>query len=250
MSMLDGDACRVVTLAERPDLRSRWRELDGCWPTFLHHAPNGLFFGPSGYEDYSLVAVTQQDEIVARAASVPFRLGSAAPPPEDGLDEAVRWAAAGRLAGWTPDAVASVEVAVREDARGQGLGARMLSALRGNARRHGFDTLLAPVRPVGKPVEPQVTLADYVARRRADGLPEDPWLRTHVRLGGEVVRLAPYSTVVPGTLAQWGEWTQLAFDRAGPVVVPGALVPVLVDLHHDYAVYVEPNVWVRHDLAT
>ena len=40
----------------------------------------------------------------------------------------------------------------------------------------------------------------------------------------------------------------LAFDRDGDVVVPGALVPVHCDTAHDHAVYVEPNVWVRHDL--
>lgn len=30
--------------------------------------------------------------------------------------------------------------------------------------------------------------------------------------------------------------------------MPGALVPVRVSVEHDHAVYVEPNVWVRHSL--
>ena len=33
---------------------------------------------------------------------------------------------------------------------------------------------------------------------------------------------------------------------SGPVVVPGALVPVHVSPEQDHAVYVEPNVWVHH----
>jgi hypothetical protein len=49
-----------------------------------------------------------------------------------------------------------------------------------------------------------------------------------------------------GTLAQWREWTGLPFDRDGQVTMPGALTPVHVSLAHDHAVYVEPNVWVRH----
>ena len=32
----------------------------------------------------------------------------------------------------------------------------------------------------------------------------------------------------------------------GPVVVPGALAPVMCDAEHGTATYVEPNVWVRH----
>lgn len=244
---------RVFTLAERPELATRWRELDEAWPAFIHFDPNGLFYRLPGHEPDTLVAVDERDEVVARAAGVRFRLprtadGAPVEPPDDGLAEVVRWAAHDRVSGREPDVVATVEVTVHRRARGQGVGTRMLAALRDHARRRGFDAMLAPVRPVGKADEPHAPLAEYVARRREDGLPADPWLRTHVRLGGAVVRPAPYSTVVPGTLAQWRDLTGLPFDRSGPVVVPGALVPVLADLTHDYAVYVEPNVWVRHDL--
>jgi hypothetical protein len=57
-------------------------------------------------------------------------------------------------------------------------------------------------------------MAEYLRELRADGLPVDPWLRVHV--------------------------------KAGSTTVPGALLPVHCDLTHDHAVYVEPNVWVRH----
>lgn len=33
---------------------------------------------------------------------------------------------------------------------------------------------------------------------------------------------------------------------AGPVRIEGALAPVMCDAEHGTAVYVEPNVWVRH----
>jgi hypothetical protein len=53
---------------------------------------------------------------------------------------------------------------------------------------------------------------------------------------------------IPGTLAEWRSWTNLPFDVTGPVHVPHALAPVHVDVDQDNAVYVEPNVWVRHAL--
>ncbi|HCU52451.1 MAG TPA: N-acetyltransferase, partial [Micromonosporaceae bacterium] len=37
---------------------------------------------------------------------------------------------------------------------------------------------------------------------------------------------------------------------SGKVYVPKALTPVLVDVDHDYAVYVEPNVWIRHKIVS
>lgn len=83
---------------------------------------------------------------------------------------------------------------------------------------------------------------------REDGLPADPWLRVHARLGGRIIGVAPLSMVIPGTLAQWREWTGLPFEVDGLVEVEGGLAPVHVDVANDHGVYIEPNVWVHHDL--
>jgi hypothetical protein len=89
-------------------------------------------------------------------------------------------------------------------------------------------------------------MREYLDLRRADNLPMDAWLRTHVRIGGEIVKIAPYSMTIVGTIAEWSQWTGATFERSGEAEVEGALVPVLVSLEQDYGVYVEPNVWVRH----
>ena len=51
-------------------------------------------------------------------------------------------------------------------------------------------------------------------------------------------------------MAQWRLWTGLPLTESGTVVVAGALTPLHVAVEHDHAVYVEPNVWVHHHLAT
>jgi hypothetical protein len=55
--------------------------------------------------------------------------------------------------------------------------------------------------------------------------------------------------VIAGTLAEWNAWTGLPFGQSGPAVVPGALSAIHVSLEQDHAVYVEPNLWVRHPLG-
>jgi hypothetical protein len=52
--------------------------------------------------------------------------------------------------------------------------------------------------------------------------------------------------VIPGTPANWREWTGQPFDATGPVRVPQALTPVHCDVEAGHVVYVEPNVWVHH----
>jgi hypothetical protein len=91
-------------------------------------------------------------------------------------------------------------------------------------------------------------MCEHIDVTRADGLPTDAWLRTHVRIGGKIVKIAPYSMTIIGTIAEWSRWTGTAFESSGEAEVEGALVPVLVSLEQNYGVYVEPNVWVRHPL--
>jgi hypothetical protein len=49
---------------------------------------------------------------------------------------------------------------------------------------------------------------------------------------------------IVGSLAEWRAWTGLPFSTSGTVHVEGALKPVHVSVENDYAVCVEPNVWI------
>jgi len=126
----------------------------------------------------------------------------------------------------------------------------MLDAMKQNAWIMGFHDLYAPARPTQKAHLPFLSMSEYAAMRRSsDGLPQDPWLRTHFfQIGGTVVKIAPYAMTIVGTIAEWSAWTGLIFEISGAVAVAGALSPVHVSLEQNHAVYVEPNIWVHHRL--
>jgi hypothetical protein len=97
-----------------------------------------------------------------------------------------------------------------------------------------------------------------------NALPFDPWLRKHVRLGGKIAKIAPRSMVVKGTLEDWKDWTGIDFTLFSKdanyitqarlkrgrleIHVPGGLVGVKVYPRKERAVYMEPNIWVYHEL--
>ena len=85
--------------------------------------------------------------------------------------------------------------------------------------------------------------------RDPDGTHLDPWMRTHKRLGAAVVKVAPESVVVTGTVAEWEKWAEMAFPESGSYVVSGALVPIEIARERDEGIYVEPNVWMVHSPA-
>ena len=103
---------------------------------------------------------------------------------------------------------------------------RSCGGWRASRRRTGSTALIAPVRPTWKERYPLTPIERYVLWRREDGLPYDPWLRTHERLGAEVLDVAPRSMTITGSRDEWEEWTGLQFPEDGDYVVPGALVPV------------------------
>lgn len=241
-----------TTAAERPDLVEAMWSMPSTWPDFMLEDPIANHFYPrlvSVFPEYQVIALDEIGTVIGRINSVPFRwAGSDDELPERGWDAIIESAFSSHDQHERPTAVSLLEARLAPDHQGAGLSVKLLQAARDNVQSRGIGDLFGPVRPSGKSQEPRVPLADYVARRRDDGLPQDPWLRVHVRAGARIVKICPTSITVVGTLAQWRTWTGLPLEHSGLVDVPGALTPLHVSVEHDHAVYVEPNVWLHHHL--
>jgi hypothetical protein len=166
----------------------------------------------------------------------------------DGWDDQVLRSVADRSAGRAPDTLGALLIYVPRDQRGAGLAGALLGGFRASARAAGFRALIACVRPTEKERYPLAPIERYAAWTRPDGLPFDPWVRLHIRLGGRIVRAAPESMTVRGSVADWESWTGLQFPESGAYAVKGATQPVRIDLERDEGVYHDQNIWVVHDL--
>ncbi len=91
---------------------------------------------------------------------------------------------------------------------------------------------------------PLTDIATYQTWTREDGLPLDPWLRTHVRLGAKILAPAPASQTITGTVAEWEKWTGMPFPSPGTYTIPAG--PSTLTITDNIGTYTEPNIWVRH----
>jgi GNAT superfamily N-acetyltransferase len=231
----------VVTHAEHPELRGT---LPRIWPEFMRHDPVVETFWPRLYDvypDFQLWLVdTDAKETIGYACTLPVRWDGVPQP------RGIGWAMSNGAAG-EPTTLCAIVAGVVPAHRGQGLGSVVLGRMVGIAGAHGFDSVIAPVRPTRKENYPLIPIERYVMWRREDGYMYDPWLRTHERLGAELLEPAPRSLTISGSREEWEAWTDLQFPEDGDYIVPGALVPV--HFEDGRGTYAEPNVWMRHPVT-
>jgi GNAT superfamily N-acetyltransferase len=201
------------------------------------------------YADFHFYAWDdEREEVIGVGNAIPAAWdGAIASLPDGGIDAVVEARFAEGAP--TPTVLCALQILIAPEYRGRGLSRRMIERMAEIGRDHGLDTLVAPVRPTLKHRYPLTRIDRYLSWRRPDGTHFDPWLRTHERLGAGIVKVAPESVTVAGTVAEWEEWTEMALPESGAYVVSGALVPVEIDRERDEGVYAEPNVWMVHSKA-
>jgi GNAT superfamily N-acetyltransferase len=237
----------VAPYTERPDLAERTDEIGDVWPEFVHHARLNRHWHRlrEDYLDFQLVLYDEDtDALVGRGHSIPFPWdGSWADLPDgvEGVFDRVF-----EEGGGAPTTLSAVAAVVDPRHQGRGLSGLVIEGMRAAAARAGLEALVAPVRPTLKARYPLAPMERYLTWRRSDGELFDPWLRVHERLGAEILGVCLGSLLVTGTVAEWEEWTGMAFPDTGSYVVEDALVPVEIDRDADVGRYVEPNVWMRH----
>ena len=244
---------RAFTLGDRPDLAAGVHRLvASLWPPemeYIHHDPVcGRLWGTlyREFADFQPVLCDGRGAVVAAGFTIPLRWSGRLRDLPSGVDGALERGTRGRARHRPPTTLSALLAAVAPDRQRRGLSARVIRAMRSIAAHHGLRELIAPVRPTLKHRYPLASMRRYVRWTRADGAPFDPWLRLHWRLGARVLRVAPRSMVITGTVAEWEAWTTMRFPQSGRYTVPGALAPITIDRRRNVGRYVEPNVWMRH----
>jgi GNAT superfamily N-acetyltransferase len=244
-------AFTVVTAAERPELIEAMIDLGASpWPEFLNHDAVCNAHWRFLYElaaDYQFGLLDDRGELAAMGNCIPIRWdGNPGTLPDRGIDAVLEDGVECLREGESATAASALMIVVRPERLGSGISAKAIKAMAEVVARQGLPDLVAPVRPTWKDRYPLTAIDRYIEWRRDDGARFDPWIRAHERAGGEVIGPASAAMRVTASVAEWEEWTGMAFPQTGAYVVPGALVPVEIDRERDEGDYVEPACWVRH----
>lgn len=195
---------------------------------------------------YNILLMDNDDHLVAGGWAVPIAWAGEVTDLPSGYSDTLRRAVDGRDRQVSPNTLVICAGIVHPDRARQGVAIQLLQALRDLVPSSRLGYVLAPVRPTTKHRYPLIPIDTFARWSRSDGLPQDPWLRTHVRAGGQIIGVAPHSQTMVGTVEQWETWTDLSFPSTGHYVISQGLSTLYVDRENNVGTYTEPNVWLRH----
>ena len=245
---------RVITCWDDHDLLLReQKRIGGEWPEFMLHDPVAQKLAECYQKlpDFQFVLIDQHaDKVVSIANSIPLSWDDKLENlPDTGWDWALAKGIEDADAARKPNLLCALQIVVFDGNRGKGISAEAVRAMKAIGQSHGLRGLIAPVRPNRKCEFQDTSIDEYITWTNDDGLPFDPWLRVHIKEGARIIKPCHTAMRIPGSVADWEKWTGMRFKSSGDYPVPGALVPVRIDLEKNEGVYVEPNVWVWHDLS-
>jgi len=249
------DSFRIITPHDLEDYHDQVGDItEASWPEFMLHDPianenwHELF---DRFEEYQFAMLdTETNRMAAFGNSLPFYWDNALSElPEGGWDWVFLQAIENDKNGVTPNIQSAIQIAIHPDYQSQGLSTRMVKAMRATGESKGFKNLVAPVRPNQKSKYPLTSIDDYITWKTDEGFPFDAWLRVHARAGARIIKPCHEAMTIRGTRAEWEEWTKLKFPQSGTYHVPGALNPMEMNIEKDEGVYIEPNVWMVHEIV-
>ena len=241
----------IRSRADAPELKkaasaieqAAWNELGYLSYTHAHYEHYSDLLNV--YPEYQLCLVDEETGYpVATASSVPFACSTFDDLPPEGWDWVVETAA--RTKEGQVNTLGALAISVPKVHRSRGYARVMIRSLIELAESKGLDGVVVPVRPTAKVRHPWVSIADYMAWTDESGQPYDPWLRSHLSVGGKLIGPCERSMVVQEPIAFWENWSERRFERSGSYALAGALAPVKIDFDRQSGIYEEPNVWVSY----
>jgi GNAT superfamily N-acetyltransferase len=241
----------LIPVATAPELdEEAGRRFVEEWPEFIFHDEGVTPYRErriAYFRDWEFYLVSTDDRrLIAGCWGVPIAWDGTVEDLPGGFTESLARSVTSYEAGVVPNTFVLMAAAVRNDEQGQGHAGRVITAVRERAIAAGLPQVIAPVRPTLKSKYPLTDIAEFMTWTRDDGLPLDPWVRTHVRLGATILAPARHSQTMTGTAADWEKWTGLLYPSTGTYVIPDGLTVLEIDRTADLGTYREPNIWMRH----
>ena len=224
-------------------------EVKNAFPEIVRRSPVILKYWKSVEEyfyNYQIYMINESTEIVGFINSIPFYWGGKLDTlPREGWDWMLIKGVEDYEKGIQPNSLGGLQIIVSSNYLGQGYSKVIINKAKQIVAESNFDHFVIPIRPIYKSRYPNMSMSDYIDYRIADKV-YDPWIRTHLNSGAEIISVCDRAMHIYGDVKFWESIMGQTIATSGNYIVEGALNPVSIDISEDYGEYFEDNIWISY----
>ncbi len=205
------------------------------WPTIEKYFP-----------EYQIFFIDDDDNLIGLLNSIPIFWNH---PLHDLPDEGWDWLVEKGIKGYEnnikPNCLGGLQIIVSKDHLGKGYSKKLITEGRKKQSELGFKNFVIPIRPTFKSNYPEMDMEEYIDFK-TEGKVYDPWIRTHLSSGAEIIKVCPRAMTITGDIKYWEGLLGRKIEKSGYYIVEGALNTVLIHKEENVGIYHEDNIWINY----
>lgn len=198
------------------------------------------------FPKHQIYAIDTNNDIIGFANLIPFHWDKEANElPNDGWDWLMRKGIGDHESKIKANSLGGLQIIVTKKYLGKGYSKILIGAAKKLKENFNYKNLFIPIRPTLKHQHAVMPMKEYIEYKK-DNKIYDPWIRTHVNNGANIVKVCHNSMNVKGPITFWEKLYGTKIAKSGSVLIKGALSPVHIDIENNHGEYQEPNIWISY----
>jgi len=165
--------------------------------------------------------------------------------PQDGWDWMVEKGIQDFEQGIKPNCLGGLQIIITKEHLGKGYSKLVLAEVKKMKEAAALEKFIIPIRPTWKWKHPEMSMTNYAQYEQGNKI-YDPWIRTHLKAGAEIVKICESSMRVSGDIPFWEKIINKKIEASGEYLIPGALSKVQLDIEKNFGEYKEANIWIKY----
>ena len=217
-------------ISESPIIKKYWSKLETYFPK------------------HQQFLMTSEGDLIGFINAIPFQFRAPLDElPEEGWDWMFIKGIQDHENQISPNYLGGLQVIVRTQYQNLGHSKTIINHCKQRLRSSQLSNLVIPIRPTKKHLYPSIPMKDYMHIKEQEKV-FDPWIRTHLKGGAEIIKTCERSMTITGNIKFWENQFDNEITISGDHILKGALRPITIDLAKDRGEYHEPNIWIKYNL--
>ena len=226
---------QVATQAAFPDFIFHSNHIKTYWPKLEKYFPS-----------YQIFCVDSNNRLIGFMNTIPLHYDKPLKElPDEGWDWLIQKGVEDYENNILPNTLGGLQLIITKENLGKGYSPIFLKAAKELKTKLDYNNFILPIRPTFKHHYPEMDMEVYCSFKMKDKL-YDPWIRTHLKQGAEIIKVCRKAMYVEGDLNFWENNMQQKINSSGRYNIQGALNPVNINIEKNLGIYNESNIWISY----